>query len=67
MYDNGANVVRMSFEGGDLLGSIVIVDSNLEVIRAADDPVLAGDKSTSSNGDIGELECLDDRLRSCRE
>ena len=30
--DNRANVVGMCFEGGDLLGGVVIVDSKLEVI-----------------------------------
>ena len=32
VYDDRSNVVGMSFEGGDLFGSIVIVDSQLEII-----------------------------------
>lgn len=67
MYDNGADVVRVSFEGGDLFGGIVIVDSDLEIIGAADDPILAGDEAASSYGDIGELEGLDDCLEVCDE
>lgn len=32
MNDNSADIVRVSFEGGDFLGGIVIVDTDLEVI-----------------------------------
>ena len=32
MDDNGTDVVRVSFEGGDFLRSVVVVDSDLEVI-----------------------------------
>jgi len=30
--DDGTDVVRMGFEGGDFLGGIVIVDTDLEII-----------------------------------
>ena len=62
MDDDRANVVRMCFEGSDLFGGIVIVDTKLEVIRTADNPVLPRNESTSTDRDIGELECFDDRL-----
>ena len=52
----------MSFEGGDLFGGVVIVDTELEVIRTADNPVLPRNESTGTNGDIGEFEGFDDRL-----
>jgi hypothetical protein len=34
--------------------------------RTCNDPVLACDEATGADGDIGELECLDDRLRNVR-
>ena len=52
----------MCFKGGDLLGGIVVVDTELEVIRTANDPVLPRNELTSTNGDIGELESFDNRL-----
>lgn len=60
--DDGANVVWMCLEGCDLLACVIVVDPHLEVIAAADNPVLAGDEAAGSYGDIGELEGLDDRL-----
>ena len=62
MNDNGANIVRVGFERGDLLGGIVVVDTDLEVIRTAHDPILAGDETPRSYGDIGELETFYNRL-----
>lgn len=59
-----ANVVRMRLEAGDLLGGVVVVDTKLEVIGAANDPVLARNEATGADGDIGELESLDNCLRS---
>ena len=32
MYNNGTDVVWVGFEGGDFLGSVIVVDSELEVI-----------------------------------
>lgn len=52
----------MSFEGGDLFGGVVIVHTELEVIRTADNPVLPRNESTGADGDIGEFECFDDGL-----
>ena len=60
-YD-GTDVVGVGLEGGDLLGGIVVIDAELEVITTADDPVLAGNEAAGSDGDIGELESLDDGL-----
>lgn len=62
VHDNGSYVVGMRFEGRDLLGGVVVVYSELEVITSAHNPVLAGHEATSANGDIGELEGLDDAL-----
>lgn len=59
MNDDGANVVRVSFEGGNLLGSVVIVYSQLEVIRTANNPVLAGNEAARPYWDICKLKGLD--------
>lgn len=56
--DNGTNVVGVGLESGNLLGGVVVVDPNLEVIGANDEPVLAGDEATSSYRDIGNFKGL---------
>ena len=60
---DGSDVVGVGLEGGDLLGGIIIVDAQLEVVGAADDPVLSGDETAGSDRDVGQLKCLDDLLR----
>ena len=62
MDGDGSDVVGVRFEGGDLLGGVVVVDTELEVIRPANNPVLPRNESTGTNGDIGELEGFDYRL-----
>lgn len=59
---NGADVVGMRLERGDLFGRVVVVDSHLEVIGTANNPVLPCDEPAGTNGDIGEFESLDDLL-----
>lgn len=66
MNSNGADVVGMRLKGGDLFGRVVVVDSQLEVIGTAHNPVLSCDEATGANRDIGELEGLDDLLRLVR-
>ena len=63
MYGDGANVVRVGFEGCDFLACIVVIDTELEVVAAADNPVLTADEATCSHGDIGEFEGFNDGLR----
>ena len=63
MNNNSSNVVGMCFEGRDLLGGIVVVDSELEVIRTTSDPVLARNEAPGSYGDICELKCFDNCLQ----
>ena len=62
MDDDSADVVRVSFEGRDFLRGVVIVNADLKVVRTTDDPILAGDESPCSYGDIGELKGLDNCL-----
>ena len=66
VYHNRADVIGVRLEGCDLLARVVVVDPQLEVIAAAYNPVLARNEAASSYGDIGEFECLDDRLRFVR-
>lgn len=41
MDGQSTDVVGVSFEARDLLGRVVVVDTHLEVIAAADNPVLS--------------------------
>lgn len=63
MHCDRSDVIRMCLEGSDLLGSVVVIDSELEVIATANNPILARDEATCSDRDIGQFESLDDRLR----
>lgn len=63
---NRTNVIGVCFERGDFFGSVIVVDTELEVIGAANNPVLPRNESTSADGDIGEFERFDDRLDSMR-
>lgn len=66
MDDNRANVIGMGFERRNTFRCVVVIDSNLEVIGAADDPILAGNKTTGAYGNIGKLKGLDNLLRLVR-
>jgi hypothetical protein len=55
-----SNIVRVSFERCDLLRRVVVVDAELEIIGAADDPVLACNESSRSYRDIGKFKSFDD-------
>jgi hypothetical protein len=57
--NDGADIVRMSFEGSNLLRSIIVEDPKMKVIRAHHEPVLSSDKSTSPDRYIGDFEGLD--------
>ena len=59
---DGADVVRVGLEGGDFLAGVVVVDAELEVIAAADDPILAAHEAAGAHGDVGQLEGFDDGL-----
>ena len=50
---DGADVVRVGFEGGDFFAGVVVVDAELEVVAAADEPVFAGDETAGADGDVG--------------
>lgn len=60
--DDRSNVVGMSLERRDLLGRIVVVNTELEVVRTANNPVFAGNEASSSYGDIGEFEGFNNGL-----
>jgi hypothetical protein len=56
------NVVGMGFELSDLFRRVVVIDSELEVVRSDNDPVLASDETTGADGNIGNFEGFDDGL-----
>lgn len=62
MNDNGSDIVGMGLEGCDLFRGVVVVDTELEVVGAANNPVLARDKATGTDGKIGEFERLNSAL-----
>lgn len=49
----------MCFESSNALLSVVVVDSQMEVIGTADEPVLPRDKSDGPYWDLCDFECLD--------
>lgn len=59
MDNNCANVVGVGFKGGDLLRGVIVVNADLEVIRATDDPILAGDEAPCTNRYICKFERFD--------
>lgn len=62
MYDDCPYVVRMRLKGRDLLGGVVVEDSQVEIIAAADNPILPGNKTPRSYGYVRELEFFDNGL-----
>jgi hypothetical protein len=50
----------MGLECRDFFVSVVIEDAELEVVGAGDEPVLARNEFAATNGDLGNLERLDD-------
>ena len=60
MYRKAAYVVWMGFKGNNFLVSIVIEDSELEIIGTRNEPVLAGDEAYTSYRYLRDLERLDE-------
>jgi hypothetical protein len=60
MDGQAADVIRVGLERMDLLVGVVVEDAELEVVRAGDEPVLAGDEAGAADGDLGDLEGLED-------
>lgn len=56
---NRSNIIWVRFERGYLFRGIVVIDAKLEIIRAANDPILAGNEAPSSYGNIGEFKGFD--------
>ena len=61
MNRQATNVIWMGFDLTDFLAGVVIVASQLEIITACQEPVLARDESNGSNGYLGYFKCLDER------
>lgn len=59
---NGTDVVWMCLKRDDFLGCVVVVDAEVEIIGAANDPVLARDEAPSAYRNICKLKGFDDCL-----
>ena len=59
VYSKTSNVVRMSLEGSDLFVGVVVEYSELEVVRASDEPVLPCDELDTAHWDLCDLKRLD--------
>lgn len=53
------NIVRVRFERSNTFLGVVIVHSEVKVICAAYEPVLACNESDGSHWDLRDFECLD--------
>src|SRR5689334_5073252 len=60
MHCNTADVIWVCLKVCYFLACVVVEDAKLEVIAAADDPVLAGDEAAGAHGDVRQFEGLDD-------
>ena len=56
-----SDVVWVRLKSSDLFVGIVVEDAKLEVVGARDEPVLARNEADAANGDLRDLECLDQR------
>lgn len=56
MHSNATNIIRMSLEHVDTLQCIIVECSDLHVVGASYNPVLTGDKFTSSHWGLTYLE-----------
>jgi hypothetical protein len=61
-----ADVVPVRLELLDLVHRVVVVDAHGHVVRARDDPLLARDKLGGADGQVRQLERLDERLLGWR-
>jgi hypothetical protein len=67
MNGDRSDVVRVGFKRSDLLGCVVVVHAQLEIIATTHNPVLSSDEATSAHGHIGKFERFDDRLKRALE
>ncbi len=56
MNDDATDVVRVSLEHVDAVKSVVVENAHKHVVRAGDEPVLAGDETACANGKIAYLQ-----------
>lgn len=59
MHSDRPDVVRVGLEGLFFGQSVVVVDSNVGVVRARNNPLLAGDEARRSDREVGGLEAAD--------
>ncbi|KAH3681924.1 hypothetical protein WICPIJ_007120 [Wickerhamomyces pijperi] len=59
MDGDGTNVIRMGFKLSDLFTGAEVVDTDLEVIRANNDPILTGNKLTCTTWNFTNINGFD--------
>ncbi len=60
--DNGSDIVGMRLERRNLFRGVVVVDTELKVVGAADNPVLARNEATGTDRKVGQFERLNRAL-----
>lgn len=55
MDSDRTNIIWMCFKLGDFFTSVVIIDSNLEIIRSNNDPILTSNETTRTNWNFGNI------------
>lgn len=63
MDGDGADVVGMGVEGGEALAGVEVVDAEVVVVRAGEDPRLPMDEADGADGQVGDVEVADERVR----
>ena len=61
MDSQASDVVGVRLKSRDFFVRIVVEDPELEVIATGDEPVLAGNEANAADGDLSDLERLDQR------
>jgi len=62
-----SNVIRVSFERCHFLSCVVVEDSEMEIVRTANEPILARDEPDTSYWYFGNFKSLDHGLEEIRE
>ena len=59
MHGQTSNIVRMSFECGDLLVCVVVEDAKLEVVGPSNEPILARNEAHTANRNLSNFKSFD--------
>ena len=61
MASQASDVVGVRLKSRDFFVRVVVEDPEMEVITTGDEPVLAGNEANAADGDLSDLERLDQR------